>query len=523
MASRVNPGRRQTIPAVGPSVRLDPRAFSSPLAGAAEAFDTFAAGISDLAEKSRKAQAARELGAAQALLTTEVGEFELKLESDTDFLTQRTRFDAEADKIRDRLLAGISDDGARSAFSTAFDKFVANRSIEVGRKSIKGLTDSGRAELDANLEMFLTKAARAGTPEEREQFTGMARRELAAKQAAGIITAVSAGDRERQFFGRLDEADVRTLITNDPRSAIRALSDPKQFPNMDEVQRTRLLDTANSRFEADRSEAVRLSEKAERDAEKRDGVRADEIAKDGFTLLAEDALTARWLDINRPILKKADFRALQSALTTSGGARDEAEAVIDLTSRLDSEDVSDIAARYLRDNRLSIGTYQSVVQRNRAALSDDRPASPYKSARERVKVSLDPGAILSGAAAQIGRIGQSSALAELDAFAEANPEASRLEYNNEAEAIVDRFQILNFDQMSLAVGLPRFFGGRRDELTIADVDDAERKAVQAFDESRLTETGLELELRKLRNWRGILSAKPKPKSPNGRPNPARPQ
>ena len=488
---------QQTIPALAPAVRFDPRRIGGSSAAFQSLLNTVQDIAVDFAEKERRAEQASELNRVNSESARRLSALELSFEGDTDFATQRQRFNDGAGGIRDTLRDTISDRAVRNSFDTKFEQLRLAKEINIRRGARRLQVDDAVAELDRSINTFADLAATAKNDVERQLLIQQAATAIDGAQEAGFITAENAGVRARRFLSRLDEAQVRALTASDPGAAVEALAEGKSFRNIDPLRRQTLFDTAIRQADAERKDRVRLAEKAERDAERRQKAVGEEIAKEGFTLLAEDALTNRWLDIHRDKLDLSDFRALQAAVTGAAVPADDPEAVIDLTNRLDREDIAPVAAQYLRRGQLSIATYQSSVARNRALLADDRPASPYRSARERVRVSLDPGQILSGPAAQIARIGQSSAMAEIDAFAEANPQASRLEYNREAEAVVDRFQILNFDQMKIALGLPRFFDGRRDDLSIDDLDVAERLAVKAFDEKRLTDDGLEQELRKL--------------------------
>ena len=514
---------QRSLPALTSGVTIDPRSIGGNAAAVRKLTSQVQDFAIDFAKKQQRAEQATELNRVNSATARRLSDLELSFEGDTEFETLQERFNTGAQDIRDELRATITDRAVRQTFDKKFEDLRLAKEINIRRTAQRLQVDRGVADLDRSINSFADLAATAKNHVERQLLIDNARVAITNAEAAGFITAENAGVRARRFLSRLDEAQVRALTSTDPGAAVEALAGGKLFRNIDPLRRQTLFDTAIRQADAERKDRVRQADKAERDAEKLQKAIGEELAKEGFTLLADNALTNRWLDINRDKLEKSDFRALQAAVTGAAAPADDPEAVIDLTTRLDQEDIAPAAAQYLRRGELTIGTYQSMVTRNRTLRADDRPASPYRSARERVRVSLDPGQILSGAAAQIARIGQSSAMAELDAFAEANPQATRLEFNREAEAVIDRFQLLNFDQMKIALGLPRFFDGRRDDLSLDDVDAAEREAVRAFDEKRLTPDGLEQELRKLRNWRVILSKKPAAPRTDRATNPARPR
>ena len=515
---------QRSLPALAPGVLLDPRSIGRSSAAVQTLTNQVQELALDFIKTENRAKQATELNRVNSETARKLSDLELSFEGDTDFETLQQRFNDGAVGIRDEIRDTITDRTVQTTFDAKFENLRLAKELNIRRTANRLRVDRGVAELDRSINSFADQAATAKNHVERQLLIDNARVAITNAEAAGFITAENAGVRARRFLSRLDEAEVRTLTHNDPGAAVEALlPGQKLFRNIDPLRRQTLFETAIRQANAQRKDRVRLAEKAERDAEKRQKAVGEEIAKEGFTLDAEDALTNRWLDIHRGKLSVPNFKVLQAAVTGAAAPADDIEAVIDLTTRLDREDIGPIAAQYLRRGQLSIATFQSMMTRNRALRADDQPASPFRSGRERVRVALDPGQILSGPAAQLGRIGQSSALAEYDAFAEANPQATRLEFNREAQAVIDRFEILNFDQMKIAVGLPRFFDGTRDDLTVEDLDAAERNVVNALDEKRMTASGADQELRKLRNWRAILSKKPQARQRSGRPNPARPQ
>jgi hypothetical protein len=219
-------------------------------------------------------------------------------------------------------------------------------------------------------------------------------------------------------------------------------------------------------------------------------------------------LTSDYVETIRPFITQNEYQGLLKSMGEDA-AKDDPEAIVDLTQKIDTvtpEEFQKSAVAWLGQNKLKTSTYISLSEKNRAAVKDDLPASPYRSGRELVKTTLDPGQLLSGPAAAIARSSQAQAMTEFDNWVQANPRATRDDTLNEAQNIIRRYQVIPFDQMKLAVGVSRYFGPKtRGEVTLPDVDAAENALAAEIEAGRLSKPQQEFEIRLLNNWREILS------------------
>jgi hypothetical protein len=319
------------------------------------------------------------------------------------------------------------------------------------------------------------------------------------------LTPIEAEEVIKKGKKSLALAHVYSLVETNPEEAERRLAagvnDPL-FSSLSTEQRFNLHNRAQSTIQT-------RARQAEAAAEKERKQQGEESLKNVYQHAARGTLTSDMIEDARPYITAAEYRNLLKTQGPDERSQDDPEAIIDLTSRIDTENPAEFAKNasvYMREGKLKTSTYLTLAEKNRAASRDDQPASPYKSGREMVRVTLDPGQLLSGPAAQIARTAQQQAMTEFDNWAAANPRATRADYLNEAQETVKRYQIVPFDQMKLATGLSRYFGPKtRDAVTVEDVDAAEARLTVEMDAGRLTPEQQAFEIRLLQNWREILN------------------
>jgi len=238
-------------------------------------FETAETTLIGFAERREEARRAADLVRLNGQAARELAALELSFQRDTDFRTAPERFDAAAAEIRARLAADTEDGAVRRLFTRDFDKLALTKSVAISGLAFKRETEATVAELDSLLPEYARQASAASSRVERAELIRRGRAAIADLAAGGFIPETDAVARERAFLGAVDEADVRRLITGAPELAVAALGDPQQLPNLDPVQRARLLDTASARAEAEARERTAAAERAERRAE-RDERRAQE-------------------------------------------------------------------------------------------------------------------------------------------------------------------------------------------------------------------------------------------------------
>lgn len=232
--------------------------------------------------------------------------------------------------------------------------------------------------------------------------------------------------------------------------------------------------------------------------------------KEAFKRGDEGTLTYDYVNQIKTFISPTEYKGLLARLR--GGDEsvvDDVNVVIELTDMIDIADPDTFmeqAANAVRNGKLKTTTFSALVQKNRAAFRDDTPSSPFKAGRELVRSALDPGQMLSGAAAQAARISMGRALEEFDNFILANPKADRATVIAEANNIIRRAQLIDFNNMKLSTNLSRYFTSvSRMGVTLEDVKQARRKLFVDIESGKLTKAQQESEIRLLKQWEEILT------------------
>lgn len=437
----------------------------------------------------------------------ELADLAQRMEEDTDWRTVGDRYEKEQGEIRARWRKGL-DVEAVEQYDILTEEKAGDYRRRVLARGLAGLKDEGRANLDGLEAQALRDAAAADTPERRAAALNDYRGALRLMADTGVVDRVDAGKRDRAFLGRADEQDIQSLMNKDPEAAVLALTDSNRFQNIDGVQRERLSRMALGMAEARSRDADIRARRADAQAEKDLKRRGEDEAKRLDQLQADGKLNREEIERSRAFLSPSDYRHYLTTISKPAAAADDLPTYAGFERRLEIEDIAGDVVREQAAGRLTPATAKSLIERNRQAMKDDRPASPYRSGRELVKATLDPGQLLSGGAADAARAGMASALVEFDAWADANRGADRAVTMDTAREIVGRYQLFSYEKMSVAVGLPRSYTGTRDRLAPADLDAAEARTIADLDAGRLSKEQASIEIRKIENWREILSRKP---------------
>ena len=450
--------------------------------------------------EQRYADARRQADAANraAGVTKALGEAQFRWSKTPDRAAAMAGFESDAARIRSQALDGVDDPLIQAYIVKHATTETVARGLDTGNAAFRLESSMRRGDLDTNLATFAHSAATATNEDLRAAITDTAVGSIKSSVRAGWLDPEAGAKEVIRFKSRIDEVKARGLLTADPNAAIRALSTPGFLPDLDEKTRASLLDMSVRRSIAQTEHADRAADRALRKQE-------EDVAKTGFGLIADGSLTREWIDRNRGTLSKADYAGFLKALEP-GTATDDKDTIIDLRTRLDTEDISGEATRAFRLGQITQSSWKDLLEKNRTALKDDQPASSYKSARELVKGTLDPG-LLTGPGQTVLRAAREQALVEFDNWSQVNLKASRYDTINQAQDIIKRYQQISYDKLSVATGLPMFYAGTRNLLGMADIDNAEKRTLDALATGQITQEQAALEGRKIETWRFALEQK----------------
>ena len=181
------------------------------------------------------------------------------------------RFRARAMEIRDDVTGRAGSERVRGAVARDFERRALGSWVDVRRQEAGRVQDASRATVDQALSGYARLASEAPNDATRNAHIAAGRAAIARGVNEGAIPRAQAGNLERAFLGRVDEAGALGLINTDPAAAERALADPNRFPNIDPVRRERLWSQASSRADradtGERRSNERLQQESARQAE----------------------------------------------------------------------------------------------------------------------------------------------------------------------------------------------------------------------------------------------------------------
>ena len=440
-------------------------------------------------------------------------------EDDPDYATYLDRFDKTADKELQSIAETLSPD-LRALFDAESIDERARSRVQVQSQAQAQWKDAGRAHVDQLLADNLQTALKAQDPQTRLQLFDNTASALDAAKTQGLISDVEAGDKRRRWATDMSAAQLDILPPEDRlirlEQGMTATADGQPlFTKTGTVldflpveKRTAMI--AETRREVAALEQSRnaVAERQDRLAEKRMKEEADALLKAAYDRidagegLAPDVLT---LLRQHPGVTPAEYKGLTTAMS-GGAAEDNADYLAEIGPRLHNEDLSADLTAALRRGDLKGSTYMSLMGQNKAALKDDRPASPYKSGRDFVANGLDPGQLGGDPFVRAAlKAAQSDALVDYDTWAGANPDATFEQSIETARNIRARYQNVAFDQMVLALPRPRGFIGGKQDATIEHVMTARRELLRMIQAGTISETEAAREIQSLDTWEAVLA------------------
>ena len=396
-----------------------------------------------------------------------------------------------APDIQEEFRAGLHDDYAAGLKSVT--DLARSKERVSGRSYIQSL-------VDINRKTYLSEQ----NPDKRKKIlleTSMAI--AAARDAqyynpeeAGKLARETAKDYAKSWLSMQSSDEQKKLLTKEPTFDVGIVP-------LDD--RATLLKSADKDILARRKEARVEADRQDRLAAKRINEEADQALKDFYSKPNPTMADVEALRRNSGI-KPAEYKSALKAVAEDGADEDNADFIATVMPRLADEDLTRDLTRGLETGKLKTETYRTLVNQNRAALKDSRPDSPYRSGRNFLSVALDPGQLGGdGTVRQPLAIARASALADYDAFAEANPQMSRQGSMEKARELMEQYQNVAFDRMTLALPRPRGFFGSKREVTVDIVNAARQNLRDRIRAGELSGSEAAREIQSLDLWESVLN------------------
>jgi hypothetical protein len=478
--------------------------------------------LGDVADTEQQLSRMARITESQSVFQNDLDRKRIELQSDPDIEGREKKFQTYSQERYAQLSDGM-DGKTREFFKRTVNPMADSMSTTVRHQARTDLVEKHVVGLRTTNDALATKAVDAKSPNERQAYIDTINANIQEAFDKGWLSDAGFEKERKDTLVKVDQATALKAIRENPGQAAVMLASGK-LASLDPVQREKLIDAANTESRQRLAQALAIEARNERAEAKIAAGVTDRATKEMMSKTSDNTLTREWLEMARPHLKPDDYNAGLKVLK-GGAAVDSKDAMAALLPKLDREDISKSLLDYLQKNEITKDTYVSLLEKNRQALKDDGPPSPYKQGYSYVNDFLAPALMFDAASAKIANAGRAAALLEYNVFADANRDAIKANpilATQQAQDIVRRYQLINFDQIGLAVGLPEGYAGTRDNISAQDIKAAGVRILQLFDKGAVTEAQKTFELRRLDQWDEIIkrrdAANAEKPGPQGKPS-----
>lgn len=477
--------------------------------------------LSDMSETEQQLGRMARITEGQSAFQNDLDRKRIELQSDPDIEGREKKFQTYSQERYAQLSEGM-DPKTREFFKKTVNPMADSMSTTVRHQARTDLVEKHVVGLRSTNDTLVAKAVDAKNPNERQAYIDTINANTQEAFDKGWLSDAGFEKERKETLVKLDQATALKMIRENPGQAAVALASGK-LGNLDVVQREKLIDAANTESRQRLAQALALEARNERVEAKIAAGVTDRATKEVMSKISDNTLTRDYLEMARPYLKPDDYNAGLKVL--KGGAPvDNRDTMAALLPRLDREDIGKPLLDALQKNEITKDTFVSLMEKNRQALKDDGPPSPYRQGYTYVNDFLAPALMFDAASAKIANAGRAAALLEYNTFADNNRDqikANPILATQQAQDIVRRYQLINFDQISLAVGLPEGYAGTRENISAEDVKAAGVRILQLFDKGAVSEAQKTFELRRLDQWDEIIkrrdAANAERPGPQGKP------
>ena len=462
--------------------------------------------LQQLSERVAQAERSQKLTQLNASATMALKEFELGLETDTDYATYEERYDKRLQQIQDDVAKVTEGDNALfGAWRSDFARTAMDGRFNVRRAAVKGRINVANAELDQSLNTY---AGLAGSDDPSKDADISARANLAIQDAlnAGIISPQDAVKKSQQFNSSAITNRVNRDMFNDPIATRRRLID-NQYPGLDEPSRTKLLNRATdeatqalTRANAAEDLADRRARRAREDMGRNLGTSVDQMIATGDFDGAEDFLA-----------KNARFMTPANRKRTLNFIRRQ-DIVTDFTTYANlseraagGENVEADARDSVMKNLLSDNDYRVIVNASRETGWRKRG---YSHIADNLKPSEFEKKV-----GNTATIRSANALRDWNQWVRDNPKATDAQADAESRRIVAEYSNQGQVQSVATLRRPTFLVSTGPNAF--DLMTTGKRTKEAFDKGEISKAEYERQAALIKQWRDIY------KPPQPRPQPQR--
>ena len=466
----------------------------------------------DEAKELKRLRQAGQLSERTSAFRRELDALQVEFDKDPDHATKPQRYQDAARRLFAQHSQGLDREVA-TGFQLRANEYADAGLLRVRSQARADEVQAGIVRLDKDNDELINRLAGVVNPAERQAILRQVEGNIDAAQQSGLLTGARYEAVRKATLVKADQAEALRLIRANPGGAPAAIMDVRALPHLDLLQREQLVGRARDEAQRQASLAEARAARLERTQARADARLADDLEKWMDRNISDGTLDERELEKARPFLKPNDYRRGLAALR--GGAEiDDAATITRLTPRLDDPDVLRDLDKAHADKLLKSSTYQEMRNRARAYQRDDQPASAYKRGYAAVRDALDPQGLFDGPAGAAARKGRSDALQEFDAWAKKNVGADDDAVMQQANDIIRRRSLANFESISMSLGIPRGVPQERTRatLTLQDLDAAEDDLLKRYDAREYSREQVDQQRRAIEGWRKVIELRERAKA-----------
>lgn len=480
----------------------------------------FTAKLGDIADTEATLQRMADVTERTSLLQNDLDRKRLELQADPDIAGREGKFQAYSKERHAQLSEGL-DGKTALAFTQRVGPMADAMSTSVRHQARTDGVERAIVTLNQTNDALVLKAGEARNPNERQALIDAMDGNIKEAFDKGWLTPAQYESARKATLTKVDQAEALRLIRENPGGMMQRLAKADFLPNLDPVARQNLIDKAGN--EQLRRANLAYTAEARREVAERRQLRISgtEAMKEIIDLKDKELLTEGEIMSRRGVLDETQWKAARQMLR-GGATEDSRDSLMPLETGIGTRDMKNSINDAYGAGRITTSTYRSLMARNEAALKDDQPASPYKLGREQIIKGLEPGALLSGPAADLQKQALVNALREYDEFARAQgpqkmAENPAMVLDRTAE-IRSRYSLIQFNQIGEAIGVPRFVDRPREQITEADLTAAGRRLLEEHARGLMSDDELNTQLKKIETWEELLKVKARG-TPGPRPLP----
>jgi hypothetical protein len=463
-----------------------------------------AEGVSKLAQlggKIQEGQRALKLTQLNAQSLKALQDFELSLETDTDYDNYESKYNnVLADIEKGVSEAAGGDNTLLRAWKSEFAPRAMEKQFNIRKSALRGKINVARADLDQTIDTY-SGLVGGDDPDKDADIASQAQLSIQTALDAGIISPQEALTKMQKFNSSAITSRVNRDILNNPIAARDRLI-KNGYPGMDEPTKTKLLDRATTeatqyltRINTEEERAERRARRAKEDLQ--DNLRT---AGDQFIINNDlDGLDA-WFRANQTRLDPADRTRFLKTIRRQ-------DIVTDFTT------FANLSERAASGQNVEPEARQAVAQ---GLLSDDDYRVVVNASRETgwrkrgfafIDNNLKPSQLEK--TNSLASIRSANALRDWNNWVRDNPNATDAQADAESKRIVDEYSAQGRIQSVAVLRRPTYLVSTGPNSF--DLKQTFAKTKKAFDAGQINKDEYERQSALIKQWMAVYKPPPPPK------------